>query len=105
MPAQLVLVCNNGIRSVYIDWRGVIGKGDIEVTTRFDKGEVKINSWGIHNSMESSYTHKPKILFNELQSYKNFKAKIIPWASNPETVVFDLTGLKYTLKEIKECKV
>lgn len=106
-PVELYVRCQSGKVEVFIWWReflggSAVGRGLVEVTTRFDKEEPTTRKWNQSTDMQMTFVPVGAEGFAmKLTGRSRLVAMVTPVAANPVTAVFDLAGADRAVEAVR----
>lgn len=106
-PVELYVRCQSGKVEVFIWWREflgglAVGRGSVEVTTRFDKEEPSTRKWNQSTDMQMTFVPAGAEGFAmKLTGRSRLVAMVTPVAANPVTAVFDLAGSESAVEAVR----
>lgn len=99
----LVVRCANNKTEMYINWASYLGSRSTNVTYRVGKEKAKTSSWSISSNHKATfYPGSPIQLIKELMDNDSFAANLTPYNENPITAVFNTSGAKEALADLRK---
>lgn len=107
-PVTFIARCKSNITEVYVVWGDFLGddSGDVysewkRVTVRIGSEEAREERWGV--STDRNATFAPSWagnLLKELLDEDRLVLQTIPYGANPNTAIFDVSGIRGVLGEL-----
>lgn len=89
----LVLRCKSNKTEAYINWHDYLGS-EARVTWRVGGDDAITRKWSLSTNSEATFYPDSDITFiQQLLDADRLVAQVTPYAENPVTAIFDLTGL------------
>lgn len=109
-PVTFIARCKSNTTEAYVVWGDFLGhdSNDVysewkRVTVRIGAGQAREERWGV--STDRNATFAPSWagnLLKELLDEDRLVLQIIPYGENPNTAIFDISGLRGVLGELAE---
>ncbi|MBB5723515.1 hypothetical protein FHS72_003160 [Loktanella ponticola] len=109
-PVTFIARCKSNTTEAYVIWGDFLGddSGDVysewkRVTVRIGAGQAREERWGV--STDRNATFAPSWagnLLKELLDEDRLVLQTIPYGENPNTAIFDVSGLRGVLGELAE---
>ena len=109
-PVTFIARCKSNTTEAYVVWGDFLGddSGDVysewkRVTVRIGSGQAREERWG--GSTDRNATFAPSWagnLLKELLGEERLVLQTIPYGENPNTAIFDVSGLRGVLGELAE---
>ena len=109
-PVTFIARCKSNTTEAYVVWGDFLGddSGDVysewkRVTVRIGAGQAREERWGV--STDRNATFAPSWagnLLKELLDEDRLVLQTIPYGENPNTAIFDVSGLRVVLGELAE---
>ena len=101
-PIGLLLRCQSGETSLYINWRDYLGS-EANVLLRVGDEEASTRRWSL--STDSQATFAPgnnRELIERLLTVDRLVAQVTPYSESPITAVFELAGIQEAILPLRE---
>lgn len=102
---SLLIRCENNTTEMYINWASYLGRDDISVTYRIGKDKAVTSRWGLSTDSKATFfPGSPIPALKEIieSDTPSLVANLTPYNSNPITAVFNTSGAKEALSDIRE---
>jgi len=98
----LVLRCKSNKTEAYINWHDYLGS-EARVIWRIGDEDARTAKWGLSTDSEATFYPYDDIAFiRQLLNADRLVAQVTPYAENPVTAVFDLTGLTSAIRPLQD---
>jgi type VI secretion system protein VasI len=109
-PILLVLRCKSHQTEVFIGWGTHLGD-HAEVTVQVGSAKARTSAWGVSTDHTATFYHEDPVAFiKELVGAERsqgspagrFVAQVTPDDESPITAIFDVKGLEFAVKPLRE---
>ena len=101
-PIGLILRCQSGDTTVFINWSDYLGS-EANVLTRVGTDEAATRRWSLSTDSQATFAPGNNIEFiQRLLGADRLVAQVTPYSESPVTAIFDLTGIETALAPLRE---
>jgi hypothetical protein len=99
-PMLIIRRMGNNL-TAYIATNEFLGSDSMEVTTRVDKKQAVVSTWGISTDHKAAFSPNAKLLLADLERANKLLVSLAPYSESPMLFSFDLSGLDVLANKVK----
>lgn len=99
---NLVVRCQANKTEMYINWQSFLGMDGATITHRIDKNKAVSSTWDVSTDHKSAFMRSPVTALKQMAEGESFIANVTPYGESPVTAVFDISGAREALKDIRQ---
>ncbi|WP_417260673.1 hypothetical protein [Celeribacter sp.] len=109
-PVTFIARCKSNTTEAYVVWSDFLGddSGDVHsewkrVTVRIGTEQARVERWGVSTARDATFVPGwAGNLLKELLDEDRLVLQTIPYGENPNTAIFDVSGLRVVLDELAQ---
>lgn len=101
LPIGLVVRCKSNEIEMYLNWNEYLGN-KASVTSRFGDKPASTAYWEMSSDSQGTFSPAPAVHIREMLGVDRLVAQITPYNENPITAVFNLSGMRDSIKPLRD---